>query len=450
MTDNDYPNVLFILIDSLRADYLYGENKTVETPNIDSLMNSGVYFENAISSTDITGYSLKSIFSGCFPFGCGISKDTFEKIYSEKSSFLTSMKNNGYHIYGHMGKAIFNQGFKQVFENDDVTATNSVHKGLGKKIIEKITSSSLTKPWFYYIHPMDVHIPCDVPDKYKELSLEERYNFNISSIDSLIGKIMEKINLSNTIIVLTADHGDYIDPFDTYRGIQDKSNFLSKTMKKSVKKIIPKSLHKSVHDQKKSIQNQIRSTSFNTPHEKRNLEGRGNKHRMLFDDLVHVPLLISGFGIKHSKPISMQVGLVDIFPTIFEKIGINHQNKINGRSLLPLISKKEFVPEPIYMENALLIKSTTKNSTSCVGIRTNKFKYFRDLHNPKKNVNLYDLENDPLEDHNIAQNNLEQIDEFEKNILKLKNNSMSDKKLEELSPEELEETEKELKKMGYI
>ena len=60
------------------------------------------------------------------------------------------------------------------------------------------------------------------------------------------------------------------------------------------------------------------------------------------------------------------------------------------------------------------------------------------------------IENDPLEDHNIAQNNLEQIDEFEKNILKLKNNSMSDKKLEELSPEELEETEKELKKMGYI
>ena len=69
MTDNDYPNVLFILIDGLRADYLYGGNKTVETPNIDSLTGSGVYFENAISSTDITGYSLKSIFSGCFPFG---------------------------------------------------------------------------------------------------------------------------------------------------------------------------------------------------------------------------------------------------------------------------------------------------------------------------------------------------------------------------------------------
>ena len=358
------------------------------------------------------------------------------------------MKNNGYHIYGHMGKVIFNQGFKQVFENDDVTTTDSIHNGLTEKIIERI-SNSLTDPWFYYIHLLDVHVPCDVPDKFKELSLEERYNFNISSIDSMIGEIMQKINLSNTIIVLTADHGEYLDPFDTYRGIQDKSNFLSKTMKKSIKKIIPKSLHKPVHVRKQGIQRHIRSTSFKTPHEKRNLEARGKKHRMLFDDIVHVPLLISGFGIKQSKPISMQVGLVDIFPTLFDIIGFNHENEINGKSLLPLINKNEFVPSPIYMENALM-KNTIKDSTSCIGIRTNKFKYFRDLHDPKKNVNLYDLENDPFEDYNIAQNNSKQIDEFEKNILKLRNNAISDEKSEELSPEELEETEKELKKLGYI
>lgn len=449
MTTKIYPNILFVLVDGLRADYFYGENKTAKTPVINSLIDSGIYFESAVSCSDITAYSLKSIFSGCFPFGCGIVKDRFEKTYSDKTSFLTILKNHGYHLYGHMGKAIFNQGFQKVFENEDVTFTDSIHNGLTEKILEKINSNSLKEPWFYYIHPIDVHIPCDVPKEFKNFSLKERYNFNISSLDSTIGKILEKINLSNTIFVLTADHGEYIDPFDTYRGLQDKSNFLSKIMKNTIKKMIPKSLHTSIHVKKKLIQNQIRSTNFKTPHEKRNLEARPGKNRVLFDDLVHVPILILGFGINHSEPISNQVGTIDIFPTLFEIIGINHENQINGRSLLPLINKEKFDSIPIYMENALM-KNKIKNPTSCIGIRTNDFKYFRDLYDSKKNINLYDLRNDPFEDKNIAKDNMEKINEFEKIILELKNNAPSEEKLEELSLEEAKDIENELKKLGYI
>lgn len=449
MSTKEHPNIIFILIDGLRADHIYGESKTAKTPEIDSLMDSGVYFKNTISSSDITTHSLKSIFSGCFPFGCGITKNKFEKIYSDKSSFLTSMKKNGYHIYGHMGKILFHHGFEKVFENNDVTFVDSVHKGLEETCIEKISSKSITEPWFYYIHPIDVHVPCDVPDKFNKMSLDERCNFNISQIDSLIGKIIKKIDLSKTIIVITSDHGEYINPFDTYKGIQDKSNILSKTIKKSIKKIIPSSLHTSIHVQKKSFQNQIRSTKFDTSHEKRNLEDRNGKKRMLFDDIVHVPLLISGFGIKHSKPISTQVGTIDIFPTLFQIMGMNHENKINGRSLLPLMNNEKYDSLPIYMENGMM-KIHPKDTMPCIGIRTDKFKYFRDLHNPKKNINLYDLVNDPLEDHNIAKNNFRQIKEFEKNILKLKESKISDEKLEEILPKESEEVEKELKKLGYI
>jgi len=449
MTITTHPNILFILVDGLRADYFYGGRKTAKTPITDSLIDSGIYFENAISCSDITSYSLKSIFSGYFPFGCGIAKDRFEKIYSDKTSFLTTLKNHGYHLYGHMGKAIFNQGFQKIFENEDVTSTDSVYSGLTEKIIEKINSNSLTEPWFYYIHIIDVHIPCDVPKEFKNFSLGERYNFNISSVDSAIGKILEKIDLPNTIFVLTADHGDYINPFDTYGGLQDKSTLLSKTIKNIIKKIIPKSLHTTIHVKKKSIQNQIRATNFKTPHEKRNLEARPGKNRMLFDDIVHVPLLISGFGINHSEQISNQVGIIDIFPTLFEIIGINHKNKINGRSLLSMINKEKNDSLPIYMENALM-KTEIKNSASCIGIRTNEFKYFRDAHNSKKNINLYDLRNDPFEDNNIAKDNIEKINEFEKIILELKNNAPFEEKLEKLSLDETKDVENELRKLGYI
>ena len=37
-----------------------------------------------------------------------------------------------------------------------------------------------------------------------------------------------------------------------------------------------------------------------------------------------------------------------------------------------------------------------------IGIRTDKYKYFRNRYDSSKNVHLYDLENDTYEDNNIA------------------------------------------------
>ena len=36
----------------------------------------------------------------------------------------------------------------------------------------------------------------------------------------------------------------------------------------------------------------------------------------IYDDLVHVPLLLLGYGINNQKNISQQVRLIDLFPTI--------------------------------------------------------------------------------------------------------------------------------------
>jgi len=39
------PNIIFFLIDGLRSEQFYGNNRTCKTPNIDSLVNKGMYFE---------------------------------------------------------------------------------------------------------------------------------------------------------------------------------------------------------------------------------------------------------------------------------------------------------------------------------------------------------------------------------------------------------------------
>ena len=60
------PNIIFFLIDGLRADQVYGNNRTCKTPNIDSLIQNGMYFEQAVSSVDGTIVSLNAILSSNF------------------------------------------------------------------------------------------------------------------------------------------------------------------------------------------------------------------------------------------------------------------------------------------------------------------------------------------------------------------------------------------------
>ena len=53
------PNIIFFLVDGLRVEQFYGNNRTCKTPNIDSLVHKGMYFEQAVSSTDGTSTSFK-------------------------------------------------------------------------------------------------------------------------------------------------------------------------------------------------------------------------------------------------------------------------------------------------------------------------------------------------------------------------------------------------------
>ena len=65
-------NIIFFLIDGLRADQFYGNDRTCKTPNIDCLKKRGVCFTQAISSADGTFTSLNSLLTANFPFRNGV------------------------------------------------------------------------------------------------------------------------------------------------------------------------------------------------------------------------------------------------------------------------------------------------------------------------------------------------------------------------------------------
>ena len=83
-----------------------------------------------------------------------------------------------------------------------------------------------------------------------------------------------------------------------------------------------------------------------------------------------------------------------------------------------------------------------------VGIRTSKYKYNRSIDNPKQNVFLYDLQKDPKEEKNIADEHADIVNEYE-NILK---NCLSQTQNEEekLEKSETKIVEEELRRLGYI
>ena len=124
------PNILFITIDSLRADRFYGKNRTCKTPNIDSLISKGMYCKNAVSSSDATGITLGNFFTGKYSFKTGITLRNFN---SKATTLFDILKLDGYSLYGLVPRLTwFNYLTKSFDEKKDFFCANMVQDDLSK------------------------------------------------------------------------------------------------------------------------------------------------------------------------------------------------------------------------------------------------------------------------------------------------------------------------------
>ena len=164
----------------------------------------------------------------------------------------------------------------------------------------------------------------------------------------------------------------------------------------------------------------------------------------LHDELLHIPFFLKGLSLP-SKIISNQVSTLDIFPTIFELAGILQKNTKYSSSLVPLINDQQITEKEIFLHTIPYEKESPLDK---IGIRTSKYKYFRNSKNSKKDIHLYDLENDPYENNNISKNNLPIIEKMEKLLQNMQNDTLELDNT--ISKEEEEKISKELKKLGYI
>ena len=443
------PNVLFIVIDSLRSDRFFGKNRSCKTPNIDSLVNKGVYFKNTISSSDVTGICLGNIFSGMYSFKTGLTLRNFN---TNVITLFDILKNYGYKLNATIPNLTwFNLLIKNFDEYDSFRCDNliqdSLYDGVGNSILKKLSSQKMKEPWIYYIHLEDLHPELVVPkDFHDEKFGTTDYDKVVSSIDHWIGKLIKKINIENTIVIITADHADPIPITDDRLGSIPN---IQTAMKKGKDKFpilepIGLKIFILIRELTKIFQKQKLRKKY-TPKELRTITPRGSK--TLFEETQQIPLLFLSNKVKKPIIIDNLVTGVDILPTLLNLLGLKHNDpNLDGRDLSPLFEDKKIVDIPIYIESG----DTQERETGfLIGIRTADYKYHRTRKDAHSGICLYDMKNDPFEENNIAKEQPEIV----KNLEGILQDFLSiEKKIDrfEISDDEDQKISDELKKLGYL
>ncbi len=170
-TASERPNVLFIIIDTLRADHLgaYGYARNT-SPVLDSLAGAGVLFEEAIAQASTTTPSVASILSSTYPIRqeARLGKSPFPESARTLAEVLSAA---GYRTGGIVANPVlqrrygFGRGFVDYRDGEDVLRQGA----------ETITQAALdwminhrAEPFYCWVHYLDPHGRYTPPSPYAE------------------------------------------------------------------------------------------------------------------------------------------------------------------------------------------------------------------------------------------------------------------------------------------
>ena len=422
----DKPNILWIVMDTTRADHLssYGYHRKT-TPNIDRIAGEGLLFENAFSSAPWTLPSHASLLTGMFPSKHGTDAEHLS-LSKDFRTIAEVLRLYGYKTYGYSNneyvgpKTNLNKGF------DIFTVVNHYKPTLGNLsdfllinvamkhipiikftrdagaqrtndvVKQWIADSSGTKnPFFIFINYMEVHDPYgDTP--YARQYLDKRvFTPNVKAFTnnfypSLYGYFSGKIKMSD-------------EDFEILRSLYDVNHLRESGVLDNTLLIITADHGENFGEHK------LMDHIFD-----------------IYDTVLHVPLIIRYPKIFPSAlRIKEQVQLIDIFPTILDVAGIDRSEAggIQGHSLVPegrkiyrpnnnyVIAEHEpwhIMLSPVGLSNYEFDVSVYARRLKA--IRTNEFKY---IWASDGRDELYNIYQDPHEVTNLIEKNPQKAKELQ-------------------------------------
>jgi arylsulfatase A-like enzyme len=303
----DRLNLLFVVIDTLRADRLsaYGYARST-SPSLDALASGGIRFERVLSQSSWTKGSMASLWTGTYPARTRVLQ-IHDSLGKELALPAERFRDAGFRTAGIFRNPWlaqnfgFGRGFDRYFQptpGPEIAGGRRVRGPAGSDL--DLVGSALeflrrnrSERFFLYLHFMDVHNYVHSPkDALFGSSRSDVYDNAIHWVDWNLGRLfaeLEKLGLDgNTFVVVTSDHGEEF------------------------------------------------------------FEHGGEGHaRTLYREVVEVPLLLAPpFDLADPLVVRGLARNLDVWPTLLEVFGLPPLPAAQGQSLLPAIEAAARGQEP--------------------------------------------------------------------------------------------------------
>ena len=408
------PNVLFLAIDSLRADAVFSDE--IETPNFDGFARAGASFRHCVSTTTSTTPSFSSMLTGCYPPKHGVRGLQGYRLASSLTTMAEAFNAGGYNTYAEVTGPLLPQtgvlrGFTEANHRQGYKVPFFEWRD---EIVGRMRS--YVDPWFMLLHVWEVHRPYRAPPDFTKRWDKAGYQAAVHATDEWLQPVYDACG-DNTIVVITGDHGeDYPNT-----PLEQK---LIRLARKSRKTLRLKSWLPALDQRFQSL-----------------AVGHGFA---LHEHLVRVPLIIAGPGVSPAV-VDDQVRHVDLFPTLADLCGLEIPSTVDGRSLKPLMEGGSLPEEPAYME-AVGVKL---EGNRIAGARTRDWKLLRPGAEKPALYKLDGGDGKPNEKRNVASRYPEVAKPLEAFIAKVEASAIVDEGAP-LSEEDEATIEQHLRDLGYL
>jgi len=220
----DNAPVILISIDTLRSDHLpaYGYNG-VETPNIDAFRRDAILYRNAYSHCPMTLPSHVSMLTGLLPTQHEVRDNQgFHFDGAKHPTVPALLRTRGYAAGAAVSSVVLAAENGLATSFDDYDSAIETHAGsafvefqrpgnITEARAEKWIDAHAAKPFFYFFHIYEPHVPYDPPEPFRS-KYANPYDGEIATADAIVGKLFAFLKskgiYDRAIIILTSDHGE--------------------------------------------------------------------------------------------------------------------------------------------------------------------------------------------------------------------------------------------------
>jgi len=406
-------SVLFYLMDTCRHDRvgLDGyERKT--SPFLDWLAERSVVFESSYSQAPWTKPSMASMLTSQYPSTTGVYR-VEHQLSDQFQTWPEVLQANGMHTAGFsanivMGNLLSNfaQGFDHFTESTDVNGGDPIRfaSGSAKKLnAHAFRWLDRTDHWpqLLYMHSVDPHEEYEPESSYlskfadpeRHTQFRKEWQQLLDSRPPIPGLYVTQDNFDGTGI-------------DSASFIEHASNLYDGDILAN-------------DNQLQVLWDKLQEDGwgedfifvFTSDHGEEFFDHGGTSHGYnLYDEMVRVPLLIYAPGLLPAgKRIQTPVRSLDIYPTLCELLGFDVPVGLEGQSLVPLIQNDDPRTAPeVYSEHREdpILRRMGQGSGVLVSLRSGRWKFILNQESTqffeRPHFELYDLEQDPEERKNVA------------------------------------------------